>query len=148
MNKKYRVTLSDAERAYLETLITTGKGSAHTHIHARILLKADQSAAGPNWTDQQISDALDVSRPTIERVRRTLVTDGLDAALQRRRPEVPRARKLDGAQEAHLVALVCSPPPAGAARWTLTLLADRLVTLQVVESIAPETVRQTLKKTN
>jgi hypothetical protein len=77
-----------------------------------------------------------------------LVTDGLDAALQRRRPEVPRARKLDGAQEAHLVALVCSPPPAGAARWTLTLLADRLVTLQVVESIAPETVRQTLKKTN
>jgi hypothetical protein len=148
MNKKYRVTLSETERAYLETLITTGKVSAHTHIHARILLKADQSAAGPNWTDQQISDALDVSRPTIERVRRTLVTDGLDAALQRRRPEVPRARKLDGAQEAHLVALVCSPPPAGAARWTLTLLADRLVTLQVVESIAPETVRQTLKKTN
>jgi len=148
MYKKYRVTLTDTERAYLETLATSGKGAAQTHLHARILLKADQSAAGQNWTDQAISTALDVSIPTIERVRRSLVTEGLEAALHRRRPSVARAHKLDGAQEAHLVALVCSPPPQGATRWTLTLLADQLVELKIVDSIAPETIRQTLKKTN
>jgi transposase len=148
MYKKYRVTLTETERAYLETLSTSGKGAAQTHLHARILLKADQSVAGPAWTDPAISTALDVSVPTIERVRRTLVTDGLDAALHRRRPAPPRARKLDGAQEAHLVAIVCSPPPQGTIRWTLTLLADQLVELKIVDSIAPETIRQTLKKTN
>jgi len=148
MYKKYRVMLTDTERAYLETLATSGKGAAQTHLHARILLKADQSAAGQNWTDQAISTALDVSIPTIERVRRSLVTEGLEAALHRRRPSVARAHKLDGAQEAHLVALVCSPPPQGATRWTLTLLADQLVELKIVDSIAPETIRQTLKKTN
>jgi len=148
MYKKYRVTLTDTERAYLETLTSSGKGAAQTHLHARILLKADQSTAGPNWTDQAISTALDVSIPTIERVRRALVTQGLEAALHRQRPAVPRARKLDGTQEAHLVALVCSPPPLGATRWTLTLLADQLVELKLVASIAPETIRQTLKKMN
>jgi transposase len=148
MYKKYRVTLTDTERAYLETLTTSGKGAAQTHLHARILLKADQSAAGPNWTDQAIRSALDVSIPTIERVRRALVTEGLEAALHRQRPTTRRAHKLDGSQEAHLVALVCGPPPQGAARWTLTLLADQLVELKIVDSIAIETVRQTLKKTN
>jgi Homeodomain-like domain len=148
MYKKYRVTLTDTERAYLETLTTSGKGAAQTHLHARILLKADQSAMGPHWTDQTISTALDVSIPTIERVRCALVTQGLDAALHRRRPATRRAHKLDGSQEAHLVALVCGPPPQGAARWTLTLLADQLVELKIVDSIATETVRQTLKKTN
>src|SRR3954468_23935794 len=148
MYKKYRVTLTDSERAYLETLTTSGKGAAQTHLHARILLKADQGALGPNWTDQAISTALDVSIPTIERVRCALVTQGLEAALHRRRPTIRRAHKLDGAQEAHLVALVCGPPPQGAARWTLTLLADQLVELKIVDSIAVETVRQTLKKKN
>ena len=148
MYKKYRVTLTETERAYLETVTTSGKGAAQTHLHARILLKADQSALEPNWTDQAISTALDVSIPTIERVRCALVTHGLEAALHRRRPATRRAHKLDGRQEAHLVALVCGPPPPGAARWTLTLLADQLVELKIVDSIAAETVRQTLKKTN
>ena len=146
MYKKYRVTLTDTERAYLQTVTTSGKGAAQTHLHARILLKADQSAMEPHWTDQTISTALDVSIPTIERVRCALVTHGLDAALHRRRPATRRAHKLDGSQEAHLVALVCGPPPQGAARWTLTLLADQLVERQIVDSIATETVRQTLKK--
>ena len=146
MHKKYRVTLTDTERAYLETLTTSGKGAAQTHLVARILLKADQSAVGPHWTDQAISTALDVSIPTIERVRCALVTHGLEAALHRRRPVTRRAHKLDGTQEAHLVALVCGPPPPGAARWTLTLLANQLVELKIVDSIAAETVRQTLKK--
>ena len=148
MNKKYRVTLTDDERAYVQSLITTGNAAAHTQTHARILLKADQSSAGPAWPDQAISAARDGSIPTIERVRRTLVTEGLDAALQRRRPAPPRARKLAGAQEAQLVALVCSPPPEGHERWTLTMLAERLVELKLVDSIVPETIRQTLKKTN
>ena len=113
MYKKYRVTLTDTERAYLETITTSGKGAAQMHLHARILLKADQSALGSNWTDQAISTALDVSIPTIERVRCALVTQGLEAALHRQRPATRRAHKLDGAQEAHLVALVCSPPPEG-----------------------------------
>lgn len=148
MNKKYRVTLTDAERAYLETLTSTGTGSAHTHTHARILLKADQSPNGPAWTDLQISSALDVSIPTIERVRRSLVTQGLDAALTRHPSRAPRQRKLDGTAEAQLIALVCSSPPTGFDRWTLTLLAERIVKLKLVESISPETIRQTLKKTN
>ena len=97
---------------------------------------------------RQIETALDVSIPTIERVRCALVTHGLEAALDRRRSATRRAHKLDGSQEAHLVALVCGPPPPGAARWTLTLLADQLVELKIVDAIAPETVRQTLKKTN
>jgi transposase len=148
MNKKYRVTLTDDERSQLQTLITTGKTAAQTQTHARILLKADQSAAGPSWSDQDISNALEVSIPTIERVRRTLVLEGLEAALQRRPATSPRRRKLDGAQEAHLVALVCSPPPTGYDRWTLRLLADHMVELKHVDSIANETIRQTLKKTN
>src|SRR5258708_16378387 len=148
MYKKYRVTLTDIERAYLETLTTSGKGAAQTHLHARILLKADQSALGPNWTDQAISTALDVSIPTIERVRCALVIQGLEAALHRQRPATRRAHKLDGTQEAHLVALVCAPPPEGAARWTLSLLAGQLVELKIVDSLALETVAQNLKKTN
>jgi transposase len=115
--------------------------------HARILLKAERAPAGPEWTDEQISVALDVSRSTVERVRRALVEAGLDAALYRRKSTTARPRKLDGAQEARLVALACSPPPNGRESWTLQLLADKLVALEVVESIAPETVRQTLKKT-
>ena len=146
MNKKYIVRLTDTERGVLEGLVNTGKGAARTLTHARILLKADCGSAGPAWSDAAISAALDVSIPTIERVRRTLVLDGFDAALQRK-PQPPRARKLDGRHEAQLIALTCSPAPAGHQRWTLRLLADKLVELTDLDGVAPETVRQVLKKT-
>jgi hypothetical protein len=146
MNKKYIVRLTDSERGVLEGLVNTGKAAARTLTHARILLKADCGPDGPAWTDPMISAALDVSIPTIERVRRTLVLDGFDAALQRK-PPPPRQRKLDGRQEAHLIALACSPAPEGHKRWTLRLLADKLVELEELDGLAPETVRQMLKKT-
>ncbi len=146
MNKKYIVRLTDSERGVLEGLVNTGKAAARMLTHARILLKADCGPDGPAWTDPMISAALDVSIPTIERVRRTLVLDGFDAALQRK-PPPPRPRKLDGRQEAHLIALACSPAPEGHKRWTLRLLADKLVELEELDGLAPETVRQMLKKT-
>jgi transposase len=148
MNKKYRVVLAPEQRQTLESLIRTGSAPAQTQSHARILLKADCGADGAAWGDAAIAQACDVSIPTVERVRRAFVTRGLDAALQRKRWVGPSRRKLDGQQEAHLVALTCSPPPDGAERWTLALLADKLVTLNVVASITPETVRRVLKKTN
>ncbi len=147
MHKKYIVRLTDSERGILDGLVTTGKGAARTLTHARILLKADCGPDGPAWSDAAISTALDVSIPTIERVRRTLVLEGFDAALQRK-PAPPRQRKLDGRQEAHLIALACSPAPEGHQRWTLQLLADRLVELEALDGLAPETVRQILKKTS
>lgn len=114
-------------------------------LHARILLKADSEAG---WTDQRISEASDVSISTIERVRAAFVEEGMAAALERKAPTREYQRKLDGEQEAHLVALVCSQPPQEHARWTLKLLAQTMVELKYVDSIAAETVRQTLKKTN
>jgi transposase len=145
VNKKYQVQLSAAERQQLETLIRTGTAPARTQTHARILLKADCATQGPAWSDELIAQACDVSIPTIERVRRAYVSSGLDLALYRRRPLGPSPRrKLDGRQEAHLIAVTCSPPPEGQQRWTLALLAERLVELQLVETIARETVRQTL----
>ncbi len=146
MNKKYIVRLTDTERGILDGLVNTGKGAARTLTHARILLKADCGLDGPGWTDAAISAALDVSIPTIERVRRTLVLEGFDAALQRK-PQPPRPRKLDGHHEAQLIALTCSPAPAGHKRWTLRLLADKLVELTDLDGLAPETVRLMLKKT-
>ncbi len=148
MQKKYHVELTPAQRQTLERLIRTGQTPARTQTHARILLKADRAATGPAWPDAQIADACEVSRPTVERVRRTFVTAGLDAALHRRRPQRLYRRKLEGVQEAQLIALACSAPPDGQARWSLRLLAQRLVELEVVDGIAPETVRTTLKKTN
>jgi hypothetical protein len=147
MNKKYIVRLTETERGLLESIVTTGKGAARTLTHARILLKADCGPEGPNWTDPTSSAALDVSIPTIERLRRTLVLDGFDAAL-RRKSHPPRPRKLDGRQEAQLIALACSTAPQGHKRWTLRLLADRLVDLEDLDGLAPETVRQILKKTH
>ena len=147
MNKKYIVRLTQTERDILDGLVTTGKRAARTLTHARILLKADCGPDGPAWTDEAISGALDVSIPTIERVRRTLVLDGFDAALDRK-PAPPRQRKLDGRQEAHLIALACSAAPEGHKRWTLQLLAKQLVQLEDLDGLAPETVRQILKKTN
>jgi transposase len=148
MNKKYIVTLTDDERTQLQTLISTGTAAARTLTHARILLKAARRPDGVAATDEEIRAALDVSLATIARVRERCVEEGLEAALLRRSSERPQARKLDGTQEAHLIALHCSPPPDGQARWTLRLLADRLVELEIVDAIAPETVRLTLKKTN
>ena len=112
------------------------------------MLKADRATGGPAWPDAQIAEACEVSRPTVERVRRAFVTTGLEAALHRRRPQRVYQRKLDGAQEAQLIALACSAPPDGQERWTVRLLAQRLVELAIVAGIAPETVRTTLKKTN
>ena len=143
--KRYKVTLTEDEREALGQLISKGKAVARKLVHARILLKADREVG---WTDERISEALDVSISTIERVRAAFVEEGLVAALERKAPTREYQRKLDGAQEAHLVALVCREPPQAHARWTLKLLAQTMVALEYVESIAPETVRQTLKKMN
>jgi transposase len=143
--KRYKVTLTDQEREELHQLISKGKGAARKLLHARIVLKADSQSG---WTDQQISQALEVSISTIERVRAAFVEEGLTAALERKAPKREYKRKLDGAQEAHLVALVCSPPPEDRERWTLTLIAQKMVELEYVDSIAPETIRRTLKKMN
>jgi transposase len=146
--KKYRVTLTADERERLSALIATSKGAARKLAHARILLKADQADGGPGWTDERIAEALDVSVATIERVRQRFVEDGLDTALCRQKPEKPsRERTLDGRAEARLLALACSPPPDGRKRWTMQLLADELVQLEVVETVSDETVRRTLQKT-
>jgi len=145
VNKKYHVQLSAGQRTQLETLIRTGAAPARAQTHARILLKADCAVQQAAWRDELIAQACDVSIPTIERVRKAFVTKGLDVALYRRpvQGRSPR-RKLDGRQQAHLIAVTCSPPPEGQERWTLALLASRLVELQIVDTIARETVRTTL----
>lgn len=148
MAKKYVVRLSPDERAVLTDLISAGKAAARAQTHARILLKADQGTEGPAWRDADIVAALDVSLRTVERVREAWVTDGLDAALYPRPARAHRPRRLDGEREARLIAVACSAPPAGKARWTLRLLANRVVELGIVDGIAPETVRTTLKKTS
>lgn len=142
--KKNVVTLTAEERSSLEGLITKGKASALKQRHARILLKADEDP-GPAWTDERIAVAVEVNASTVREVRRRFVEEGLPAALARK-PQKNRARKVDGNVEAHLIAQACSKPPQGRARWTLHLLGDRLVELNVVDSISHETVRQTLKK--
>jgi len=148
MNKKYIVQLAPDQRVTLEQLTRSGTTAASVQCHARILLKADTAAEQAAWTDSTIAAALCISVATVERIRKLFVQEGLDAALERKPTTRPSQRKLDGAQEAHLVALTCSPPPEGAQRWTLALLADKLVELQIVDSIARDTVRLTLKKTN
>src|SRR5215216_349564 len=124
---KFAVTLTEEERISLHTLVTTGRSAARTLAHARVLLKADASAGGPGWTDEQIRAALGVSLSTIARIRHAFVDQGLEAALHRRAPHTPRPRKLDGRGEAHLIALACSTPPDGQERWTLRLLTDHFV---------------------
>jgi transposase len=148
MKKKYIVTLTEAERAMLQAMLSRGKAAARKLVHARILLKADANAGGPAWSDDQIAEGLEVGRATVERVRREFVEEGLDAALERHKPLRPYQRKLDGDGEAHLVALACQQPPEGRSRWTLRLLADRMVQLEYVEQVSYQTVRRTLKKTN
>ena len=147
--KKYIVRLSNLECATLKKLITSGRGPARMFARARILLKADQSDDGPGWSDERISEAFDVTVQTIERVRKQLVEEGFDAVLSRReyKQKVSR-KKIDGDVEARLIALSCSDPPEGRTRWTLRLLADKVVELGYVENISHEAIRQTLKKTN
>ncbi len=143
----YRVVLSEAQRAELRGLVGSGTAPARMLTRARILLKADHGEGGPGWADSAIVAALDVNASTVLRVRRQFVAEGLDATLARKRPDRVYERRLDGAQEAHLIALACAAAPEGQARWSLRLLADELVRLEVVETISYETVRQTLKKT-
>ncbi len=147
-NKRYVVRLEAEEREGLHRLVSVGKGAARKLTRARILLQADQSDDGPGWTDERIAEGLGVSVRTIENVRRQLVEEGLEATLERRRSRREYERRLDGAKEAKLVAVCCSKPPDGQKRWTLRLLADRLVELRVVDSISYETVRRTLQKTS
>lgn len=146
--KTHVIQLTAGERVELEQWIHSGRRSARGQAHARILLKADTGPEGPGWSDSQICEAFEVSPASVYRVRKRFAQEGLPAALNRRPSSRPSPRLLDGEQEARLVALACSSPPEGRARWTLHLLADRMVTLQYVESISYETVRRTLKKTS
>ena len=145
---KYAVALTEAERARLRTLIGRGEAPSRMLTRARILLKANQGEGGAGWSDAAIAGALEVHPTTVARVRRQFVEQGLGAALDRKRPDRVYRRKLDGTGEAHVIALACAPPPAGRERWTLRLLADALVRLEVVEDISYETVRRTLQQTN
>jgi DNA-binding transcriptional ArsR family regulator len=148
MKKKYPVILSETEREELKQLIAAGTAPARKLTHARILLKADQSPEGPGWVDEAIAEAVETSQPTVSRVRKRYFEEGLEAALNRRPPNREYRRKLDGEQEARLIALACSEPPEGQARWSLRLLADKLVELEIVEEeVSYQTVRRTLKKT-
>ena len=143
----YRVILSEDQRAELRGLVGSGVAPARMLTRARILLKADHGEGGPGWSDAAIAGALDINPSTVLRVRRQFVAEGVAATLARKRPDRVYERALDGAQEAKLIAIACSEAPEGAARWSLRLLADELVRLEVVETISHETVRQTLKKT-
>ena len=145
---KYVVRLQAEERRHLLDLVRTGRRAASVLTHARILLQADAGQGGPSRDDAAVASATEAGLSTVYRVRQAFVEQGLDAALHRKRPTGRQYRKLDGKQEARLIALACGKPPAGRARWTLKLLADRLVELEVVESISPECVRTTLKKTS
>ena len=149
MNKKYVVRLTSEERGTLQRLASVGKAAARKILHARILLQADEGPDGPGWKDEQIAQGLTAHPRTIANVRQRLVEQGLEAALNRKKQERPsRMGKLGGKAEAHLIALRCGEPPQGRMRWTLQLLADKLVELQVVDSVSYETVRRVLKKTS
>ena len=144
----YRVRLTAEQRAALRTLVGTGTASARLLARARVLLKADHGEGGPAWSDAAIAGAVDLHPLTVQRIRRRFVAEGLTATLERKRPDRVYDRSLDGRQEAHLIALACSTPPEGQARWSLRLLANELVRLEVVDAISYETIRRTLKKTS
>jgi transposase len=147
MAKIYVVRLTPEERRGLEAMIRKGRAAAYKIRHAHILLKAD--ADGPAWTDVRIAEAFGCHLRTVENLRKRFVLEGLGAALNRKKQSRPSvARKLDGEKEAKLVAVACSPPPEGRRRWTLRLIADRMVELDIVDSISHETVRQAMKKTS
>jgi transposase len=147
MYKKYFVRLTEEERNRLETIVRRGRAHARKLLYARILLKAD--AEGPDrWTDERIAEAFEVSTATVARERQRFLEDGLEVALMPKKPGRPRRRVLDGRAEAHLIALSCSDPPEGRERWSLRLLAERMVELGYADALSYETVRRTLKKTN
>lgn len=148
MEKRYRVTLTEAERQELQSMVTAGKSAARKLVRARVLLLADQAEGGPAKSDSEIVEALGCGRATVERIRKQFVEEGLEETLQPKPSMRVYERRLDGKAEAHLVAIACGAPPEGRSRWTLRLLGDRLVALGHVDSVAHETVRQTLKKTS
>jgi transposase len=148
MLKRYRVTLTEDERSGLEQMINSGKAAARKLAHARVLLKADEAEGGPGWGDAEIAEAVEVGLVTVARVRQRFVEEGLEAALVPRPTARAYARKLDGAAEARLAALACTKPPDGRKRWTLALLADRLVALGVATSLSYVAVHRALKKTS
>lgn len=146
--KKYRVTLTDEERKQLTSLVTKGKGNARRMRRAQMLLMADESHQDGSWKDADIAKALKAHSRTVERTREKCVLEGVEAALNHKRPTKKKSKKLDGKAEARLVQLACSEAPKGQERWTLQLLADKLIELEVVETVSRETVRTTLKKMN
>lgn len=147
MNKRYVVRLSEEERVQLREIVRKGRASAQKIARANVLLKVD--ADGENWRDHEAAKAFGLSENAVAKIRARYVERGLDAALDRKRQELPsRKPKLDGADQARVIAVACGDPPEGRARWTLRLLAGRIVELELAESISHETVRQILKKTN
>ena len=148
MYKKYFVTLTSEERSYLEKLVSSGSAPARKLRRARILLKSDCSEEGPNWTYKAICNAFDVNSLTVTNIRKAFAEGGLDKALNRKKPDREYEHRLDGNAEAHLIALACSAAPEGYERWSLRLLQERFVRLEIVESVSHETIRSTLKKTN
>lgn len=148
-NKRYIVELSDNERAHLSAMIAKGKCSAQANLKARILLKADQGPNGEGLCDITICEALETNVRMVERVRQKCVLEGLEAVFRRKKRETPpRQPVFDGEAEARLIALACSEPPEGYARWSIRLLADKVVELGIVETVHHNTIARTLKKTN
>jgi hypothetical protein len=146
--KKYVVRLSEDERGRLEDFVSKGKRAAHLVTRARILLKADVSDAGEGWSDSRIAKALDVGAATVERTRKLLVEEGFEAVLTRNyNPKSARPRIFDGEAEAKLIALTCGPAPEGFAKWSLRLLEEKVVELNIVEKASDNTIGRTLKKT-
>jgi transposase len=149
MNRKYIVQLDAKERSRLEQIVGVGKAAAYRIRHANILLAVDESDAGPKMKDADAARAFNVSVRSIESLRKRLVEEGLDAALERKKQVRPSIEKMfDGEKEAKLIAIACGDKPQGRTRWTLELLADRVVTLNIVEHCSPQTVMRVLKKTN
>lgn len=149
MNKRYVVRLTEGERAVLGQLVSKGKVAARKRTHAQVLLKADAGEQGAAWTDEQIVEAFELGARTVQSIRKRFVEEGLDAAIERKKQcRLSRQRVLDGEKEAKLVAVCCSEAPPGRTRWTLRMLGDELVRLEIVDSISHETIRQVLKKTS
>lgn len=146
--KRYKVTLTSEEREDLTKLVNKGKVNARKITRARILLLADENQEQSAWIDARIAEALSISSRTVERIRQTCVEAGIEAALNHKRPRRTRSKVLDGEAEARLVQLACSQAPDGRNRWTMQMLADKLIELEIVETISDETVRTTLKKTH
>ena len=149
MEKRYIIRLSKSERSELEALVSKGKVAARKRKHAQVLLKADEGPAGAGWTDARITEHVEMHVNAVAGIRKRFVEEGMESALNRKKQvRLSRQRVLDGEAEARLIAISCGAAPAGRIRWTLRLLADRLVELEIVDSISHQTVHQTLKKMN